>query len=402
MNRIQLLKCSHYGTPAPKKCSGLSRIYLLTRIPGSPVSVAHAPRRRTFGRASTHARNSLIVVGRQDNLTVIEALLVRLDAPTPEDGSIPSGVNVSRLAKRVDQLERAVTRLTIGSNPGRSPRSTRERSSSVAPPSRQTGPAAEVTGTRLRIEARSAKGATFKVASIVPAGKRVKKGDLLLEIDSAEIREAVDVQQIQTEQAQSALIQSEAVAKNTQFQKETLVAEALLRIELAKLDLTEFEEGTRPLQLKVLHTEVEQARRKLEELKKRVDTGTSDARVLAEATAQLDVAETRLEVFEKFTVPKTIKDLQSAIATAKRDSERSRAQSETDVKAAQARVASRQAQAEFEASRLQGLKNDLKACKIVAPHDGVVAVAGPVSLGEGSQVRHGQVVLILIPDEKDE
>ena len=157
----------------------------------------------------------------------------------------------------------------------------------------------------------------MEVASIVPVGKRVKQGDQLIAIDSTPFEDAVRVQQIVVEQAQAALKQVEVAAENTHLLKEAQLAEAALRTELAKVEVAEFQKGTHPLQLKVCQKEVQQAKRLLEEHKKLVAAGKLDSKSLEAGIVDLDVAETKLQVLEKYTGPKTLKDLEAKIATAK-------------------------------------------------------------------------------------
>ncbi len=239
----------------------------------------------------------------------------------------------------------------------------------------------------------------MEVASIVPVGKRVKQGDQLIAIDSTPFEDAVRVQQIVVEQAQAALKQVEVTAENTHLLKEAQLAEAALRTELAKVEVAEFQKGTHPLQLKVCQKEVQQAKRLLEEHKKLVAAGKLDSKSLEAGIVDLDVAETKLQVLEKYTGPKTLKDLEAKIATAKRDSQQVQVQVEGDMNASRAKVASQRAQVELELNRLKQVRDNLAKCSILAPHDGVVAAAGPLILREGSQVRQRQVVLILIPVE---
>ena len=61
---------------------------------------------------------------------------------------------------------------------------------------------------------------------IVPNGSSVKEGDLLLELESSPMREALDEQMLETEDARSTQIQAEANFNNQIVQNETSKAEA--------------------------------------------------------------------------------------------------------------------------------------------------------------------------------
>ncbi len=80
------------------------------------------------------------------------------------------------------------------------------------------------------------------ILSIVPNGSPVVKGELLIQLDSANHRERVDRQIVGTEKARSEQIQAKAKYENQITQKETANAEAELQVQLAKLDLEMLDE----------------------------------------------------------------------------------------------------------------------------------------------------------------
>ena len=91
-----------------------------------------------------------------------------------------------------------------------------------------------------------------QIISIVPNGTSVKQGDLLVEFDSARHRERLDRQILDTESARATQIQAEAKYENQISQNETLLADALLDVELAKLEQKMFvdeQSGTHKLEV---------------------------------------------------------------------------------------------------------------------------------------------------------
>ncbi len=340
--------------------------------------------------------NSLIIIGSQGDLGVIEALIMKLDVP-PTEG-VPAAGTVAELRDRVRRLERYVD-LLRSARGDRTTQPERRRSSRVPVPPASASPAVEDRGTRLRIEARPLNGETMELISIVPAGKRVKRGDLLLAIDSTMCETAVKVQQLIVEQAQAALKQSEAAVENTQLQNETQMADAAVRTERAKAELVAFQGGTQPLELKILQKEIQESKRALDKLQVLVTAGRADSIGLEALKVDLDVAETKLHVFQKYTGPKTLKELENEIASAKRDSQLVHTRIAGELSASRAKHASQRAQFELADGRLQQMKEHLTKRNLFAPHDGVVAATGPLPLTKGSQVRERQVVLILVPDD---
>ncbi len=82
---------------------------------------------------------------------------------------------------------------------------------------------------------------------MIPNGASVKKGDLIVELDSNPMQEALDEQLLYTENALAEKIQAEANLKNQLTMNATAQAEAELLIKLAELELemfTDSENGT--------------------------------------------------------------------------------------------------------------------------------------------------------------
>ena len=99
-----------------------------------------------------------------------------------------------------------------------------------------------------------------QIISIVPNGTSVKKGELLVEFDSAKHRERLDRQILDTESARAVQIQAQAKYDNQITQNETLLADALLDVELAKLEQEMFvdkDSGTHKLEVEAIERLVE-------------------------------------------------------------------------------------------------------------------------------------------------
>lgn len=247
--------------------------------------------------------NALIIMGPQDDLSVIEALLIKLDTPTPEGERVPERT-AKQLRERMARLERTVAGLRTSLTRARASQPDQSRSERVPASPSPASPATKARGTLVRIEATSVKGDPLELASIVSVGKRVKRGDLLIRIDSTTLGSAVQTQQIVIEQSQAELKQLETVVANTKLLKVTQLADAVLQVERANTALVEFQGGTQPLQVKVLQKEIQQAQRILKEQQDRVSAGLADGNSLSASKVDLDVAQTKLQVFEKYTGPK--------------------------------------------------------------------------------------------------
>jgi HlyD family secretion protein len=257
-----------------------------------------------------------------------------------------------------------------------------------------------------------------QILSIVSNGADVKKGDLLVELDSALIQDRLDDQELATERARSQQIQATAKFENQKTQNETTLAEAKLQVQLAELAVQQYEDedgGTFLLDLQNIDLQIQTAEAKrliaatdlkgIEMLKKlgyRSKGDLEQAR-LAALSADREVAtavSTRKELVD-YTYRKTKMQLEGQVASAKR----ALIQVERDNEALllQAEAAKNEADRALakEEEKLGKYKLQLEKCKIVAPHDGMATYAvegdGRSHVNEGSTVRERQRIITL-PD----
>src|SRR5437773_1103443 len=85
-----------------------------------------------------------------------------------------------------------------------------------------------------------------RIISIVPEGINVHQGDLLVELDSADLRERLSAQEVTFQNAQFAFVQAK---ENLAIQKsmvESNLKDAELKVEFAKSDSSKYIEGDWP------------------------------------------------------------------------------------------------------------------------------------------------------------
>ncbi len=237
------------------------------------------------------------------------------------------------------------------------------------------------------------------IISIVPEGKKVKKGDLLCELDSASLRDQLVNQRVATRDA-------EMVYQSARESRES-----------AELAIKEYEEGTYPLEKATIEGEIrlaesavaiaraqmERTRRLHQQLndafaRKEPAEVTTSLRTELELKNQLDAAEQtlmreqlsvqkargRLNLLENYTKGKMAKELKA------RADERRFAEL----------VKERAVQLEH--SRERSLGRQITRCKLIAPGDGTVVYAndphragGWPQIEEGATVRERQIILYI-------
>ena len=180
------------------------------------------------------------------------------------------------------------------------------------------------------ISIRSEVEGTARIIFIVPEGSNVKKGDLLVQLDSSSSEDAVNLQQINVEKAQFALVQAEQQLEIQKSVVESEIQAATLKVEFAESDLMKFTNGlalqtARNAQIditNVLETlEIDRERLRWSEklYKQGFETkGNLDKDRLTASQSQLKLeqAQRALWMVETFDNPKTKRSLEAALQEA--------------------------------------------------------------------------------------
>ena len=260
---------------------------------------------------------------------------------------------------------------------------------------------------------------TARVIFIVPEGSYVKKGSLLVELDSSSSQDAVNLQQINVEKAQFAVIQAE---QQLEIQKSTVDSEvqaAKLKMEFAESDLKKYIDGE-ALQLRrnaqieitnVLETlGIAQERLQWSEelYKQGFETKGNldkDRLTVSQSKLKLEQAQKALWMLQMFDEPKKKRELEAALQEANEGFERVKLQGDRKLDQFKADVGTQKSTLELSRKKLERDQKQLVATKIYAPQDGLVVYAGggggrfsnESMVEEGAVVRNRQE-LIKLPD----
>lgn len=247
----------------------------------------------------------------------------------------------------------------------------------------ERGEIESVGDVEVRSEVKSQNTPGLSILRIVPEGEMVKEGDFLIELDSSALQEDRTKQKI---------------AVNT---AEALLVEARNLYETAEITLEEYREGVFVQERQTLESEkfvaeenLSRAEEYLEYSKKLASKGyVSDLQLEADAFAvdkskkELDAAKTKLDVLDKFTKAKMLKQFQS------------------DVLITKARWEAEKNSLQLELDKLHEIEDQLAKCIITAPREGLVKYAHVRDRGgqndfiveEGAVVRERQTI-IRMPD----
>lgn len=255
------------------------------------------------------------------------------------------------------------------------------------------------------------------ILEIVKEGTTVKKGDKLVVLDSSNLVLRKEELDISLEKAESALKIAIEVKEIQESQNAANLEAADVALQLAKLSLEEWKDGTYPQQLQNAQTALKMANTML--TTKRDDLEQSQRLYAKGFVTAADVKKAELEVIQaENTVRKTEKDLEvlekyqykmeqtrleSAVAQALQRRARVLRENRSLLTQRLAEVAEKESYVNNLKERSQKLKEQIDACTITAPEAGLVIYAstidrwGPSPIQEGAQIRERQWLLRL-PD----
>ena len=256
-----------------------------------------------------------------------------------------------------------------------------------------------------------------RILSIVPEGTNVHKGDLLVELDSADLRERVSAQEVTFQNAQFAFVQAK---ENLAIQKSTVesnIKDAELKLEFARSDLSKYIEGDWPQTEKDTKAKITIAEEELTRAKDRYNwtkqlqtkgyatKSELDADDLAVKRKEIELsqAQEQLRLYTKYDYPKRKRALEAAMDQSDKELERLKLRSAAMIAQVEASLKSQSATLELQEKRLNELKEQLKLTKIEAPQDGLVVYASSSNPGSGILIEEGASVrqkqdIIKLPD----
>ncbi len=278
---------------------------------------------------------------------------------------------------------------------------------------------------RNQVEVRSKLETSAGVIELVPEGSRVKKGDVLIRLDTASIEDQLNDRRIRVNDAQLEVNNAESALVLQQSENLSRVRAGNLKIDLASLALDQWEKGDDKKKELQLQLEVEQAQKDLKRLKDRLDLARElraqeflsenefqlDELAYDKAVARLETAELDKLAYEKYQRERDERTKKSDLEEAEAELERIMEQNEINLSQKQSSLDSRKERLRIEQEKLQELEEQLQAATIIAERDGLVVYAtslqrdmfrgnneGPLQIGQ--TVRPNDLLMIL-PDTSE-
>jgi HlyD family secretion protein len=255
------------------------------------------------------------------------------------------------------------------------------------------------------------------INTVVTEGTFVHKGDVLVRLDSSAIQQKIDDTALSLQTAESDLTAAQEAKEIQQSQNDANLDAAVVTLEIAKLDIKQYVEGTYPQSEDSAKTDLEMAKitlRNAEEdlantkslYAKGFVTGADiEKSELAVTTAQNGVnkAQTALTVLTKYTHAEDLANKQSAAAQAQKSLLRTKQQNLANLEQKVSDLNSKTQALALMKRRMEHYQEQFTDCTIKAPADGLVIYGtsndrhaqNPIQ--DGAQVRERQPLLRL-PD----
>lgn len=260
---------------------------------------------------------------------------------------------------------------------------------------------------------------TSTIQFIEKEGTSVKKGDVLMIIESSELRTKLETATLELQEAEAELT---AAKEQKEIQESTNVANleaANVDLILARLDLQQYTEGTYPQSLEAAKRKVEMAKiaQKTKEQKLAQNqalfgkgfvnsSDVKDAEIeLLQAQNDLATAETDLMVLEKYTHEKDLTEKRNAVVQAEKKFVRTQRENASNLAQKISTLQSEEQSLLVRKRQHQELVDQIEACTVRAPGDGLVVYGSSGSswsrretpIQAGASVRFQETV-IRLPD----
>lgn len=257
------------------------------------------------------------------------------------------------------------------------------------------------------------------ILTVVEESTRIKKGDLLVELASDEIKDRLDTENIQLESSKAALvaaqqnleiIKSENQSKKKKCEIDSLVAE----LELERYKKGDYRRALKAAEINIAQSimDIEQKKEDLtknEELEKKGFVTTTKIKQLKfelqKAEWQLEQNELQKSILEQYEKKKNETQKESALEQAIQELDREKQRATSREAQAIAKVKEQQSLLETRQKRFDRLEEQCAKCKVHAPVDGIVQYPSDSMswrwnnnrIAAGEKAYEGQT-LIVLPD----
>ncbi len=254
---------------------------------------------------------------------------------------------------------------------------------------------------------------------LIPEGTKVKKGDLLVELDTSTLKDQKIDQEIRVQNADASYIganENFAVVENKTMSD---VEQAQLTASFAVLDLKKYNSGEFPNELKDKQSKITLAQEELKRIQDKLAWSEklfsekyiseseleADKLSVKKSELDLDLAKSNLELLLNYTYKREIQQLESDVKQSKMALERVKRKAKADIVQAKADLKAKESELNRQKQKLTKIEDQIINARIKAPENGIAIYATSVQTGgfrrpvepleEGQTVRERQELIYL-------
>jgi HlyD family secretion protein len=271
-----------------------------------------------------------------------------------------------------------------------------------------------------QIELRNRLETEAAIVEIAAEGTSVKKGDVLVKLNTDAVQQQIDQQLLELEQAKNTVAAARSALAIQQTENAALLRKAALAVDLAELDFQQWLQGEVETKRQKHRLDVQQAASEVDRLQQRIERTRTlrergfvsaeelqkDEIALRKEQSALETARLAQRVYEDFQYPKEQKQKQSAIDEARSELEKTKQKSASELTSKTSALATAEQTLTLREARLAKLNEQKALGTITAPADGLVVYAttlrrnwwnnsGPLQIGR--RVAPNEL-LIALPD----
>jgi HlyD family secretion protein len=255
------------------------------------------------------------------------------------------------------------------------------------------------------------------IQTLVKEGATVKKGDVLVTLDSSSIKQKMEDTTLDLQKSDADLINAKEMKDIQDSQNSANLEAAQVALTLAQLSLQQYTDGTYPQSVANAQADLDKAQITLKTKQEDYDqsqkllakgfTNAADVKDkendLVDARNGLKKAETAMMVLTKYSHPSDLAEKKNDLSQAEKKLARTKRENASAMMQREADVKSKQQSLDTLKRRMDHLKEQFAACTITAPADGMVVYSSSADrwssnpIQEGAQVRERQSLLKL-PD----
>ncbi|MBI4563212.1 MAG: efflux RND transporter periplasmic adaptor subunit [Planctomycetes bacterium] len=232
--------------------------------------------------------------------------------------------------------------------------------------------------------------AELTIVSIVKEGTNVKQGDILMEVDSSQLRQQIGQQELEVQVGMNELMKAEEDLKVQRLQNQLDKERLANDLEDAKLDLESWIEKEAPKKVKDADSRIAEAQtayadaedeyKMFQQMLKEDLISKAEARraetKLEKTRADYESAKLSKDQLEKYDIPRETRHLEFAAADKKLYHDSKLTALESEIAQKEANVLKAMRAKEQREDHLRKLKADLERMKVRAPRDGILLYGG--------------------------